>query len=58
MSNTDAGSSNVCESLWLKNGDSESDDSDNDLMRTCVWSSSTGGSIMVEVNSGNNGTSG
>ena len=58
ISNTDAGSSNLCKSLWLKSGDSENGDSGNDLMRTCAWSSSAGGSVMVEVDSGNNGTSG
>ena len=58
MSNTDAGTSNVYESLWLKSEDSENGDSGNDLTRTRVWLSSAGGSVMVEVDSGDNGTGG
>ena len=58
MSNTDAGSSNVSGSLWLNSRDSENSDSVNDLMRTCVWSSSAGGYVTVEVDSGDSGTCG
>ena len=58
ISNTDAGSSNVSESLWLKSEDSENGDSGNDLTRARVWLSSAGRSIMVEVDSGDNGTGG
>ena len=56
MSNTDAGSSNVSGSLWLNSRDSANGDSVNVLMGTCVWSSSAGGSVTVEVDSEDNGT--
>ena len=49
MSNADTGSSNISGSLRLNGGDSENDDSGNLFMRRYVWSSSAGGSAMVEV---------
>ena len=49
MSNTDAGSSNVIELLWLNSGVSANGDSGNVLMRTGAWSSSAGGSVTVKV---------
>ena len=58
MSNTDAGSSNASESLWLNSGDSANGDSGNVLMRTCVWSSSAGGFVTVKVDSEDNGAGG
>jgi len=42
----------------LNSGDSANGDSGNVLMRICVWSSSAGGSAIVEVDSGDSGTCG
>ena len=42
----------------MNSGDSENGDSGNRFMRICVWSSSTGGSAIVEVDSGDSGTCG
>ena len=58
MSNADTGSSNVSGSLWLNSGDSANGDSGNVLMRTCVWSSSAGGSVTVKVDFEDNGAGG
>ena len=58
MLNTDDGSSNVSKLLWLNSGDSANDDSGNVLMRTCVWSSSAGGSVTVKVDFEDNGAGG
>ena len=55
MSNTDAGSSNVSESLCLNRGNPKNGDSGNVLMRTCLQSSTTGESL-VEVDPGDSGT--
>ena len=56
MSNVDAGNSNISRSLWLNSGYSTNSDKCNILMKTCVWSSSAGGSVMAEVDSGDGGT--
>ena len=58
MSSADAGSSNVSGSLGLNSGYSENGDSYNVWLRTCIWSSSAGRSVLVEVDSGDSGTGG
>ena len=52
MSSTHTGSSGVGERLKLNSGDSTNSYCDNVLMRTCVLSHGTGGSVMLEVDSG------
>ena len=51
MSSADAGSSGVGETLRLNRGESTNSYSDNVLMRTCVLSYGTEGSVMFEVDS-------
>ena len=58
MSNEDFGTNNESESLWFNKGDYEKGDSGNVLTKTYVWSSSAGGSVMIEVDSRDSRTCG
>ena len=58
ITSADTSSSNASGSFWLNSGNSVNGGSDNVLIGICVWSFSVGGSVMVEVGSGDNGTDG
>lgn len=53
ISSVDTGSSGVVGTLRLNSGYQENGDSGNILTRICMWSSCTGRSVMVEVDSEN-----
>ena len=53
----DTGSSGVSESLILNSGDSLNGDIGSTLVRTGISSSGSAGPVIVEVESGENGTS-
>ena len=50
----DASSNGVEGSLRMNSRNSENDDSDNNLIRSCVCSSDVGESVMAQVDSGYN----
>ena len=57
MSSLDAGRSDVSVSLILNSGDSLNGDIGSTLVRTGISSSGSAGPVIVEVESGENGTS-